>query len=329
MNERLRTPTPTFHSTLAPWIEKFIAGKQACGYKYSAESESLQRLDRFLREHGLETAALPRALVECWIAKGPNESPRTQRARIGLVRRLALFLLQHGCPAYVPEARLTAKEPSPFVPHIFSREEIQKLLEAADTLPVNPRFPLRHRVLPAIFRVLYGCGPRIGEVVALRVGEVDLLTGILVVREAKNRKDRLVPLTPSLCQYLRRYADALGVRPSEVPFFPAPDGGPYHRSTIYHAFRQLLWRCRISHGGRGHGPRLHDLRHTFAVHRLAQWYHEGADLNALLPVLATYLGHRSVTETQLYLRLTAELFPDLSARSEAVFGHIIPRRPGP
>jgi integrase/recombinase XerD len=327
MNKRTLTPTPTFHSTLAPWIEKFIAGKQACGYKYFAESESLRRLDRFLREHGLETPALPRALVEHWIAKDPNESPRTQRARIGLVRRLAIFLLHHGCPAYVPEARLTAKEPSPFVPHIFSREEIRKFLEAADAIPVDPRFPLRHRVLPAIFRVLYGCGPRIGEVVALRVGEVDLLTGILVVREAKNRKDRLVPLTPSLGQYLRRYADSLGVRPSEVPFFPAPDGGPYHRSTIYHAFRQILWRCRISHGGRGHGPRLHDLRHTFAVHRLAQWYREGADLNALLPVLATYLGHQSVIETQLYLRLTAELFPDLSARSEAAFGHIIPRRP--
>ena len=81
--------------------------------------------------------------------------------------------------------------------------------------------------------------------------------------------------------------------------------------------------------GRGRGPRLHDLRHTFAVHRLAEWYREGVDLNALLPVLATYLGHRSITDTQLYLRLTADLFPDLIARSEAAFGHIIPRRTAP
>jgi len=77
MNNRTRTPTRTFHSALAPWIERFIAEKQACGYKYFVESESLQRLDRFLREHGLETVALPRALVERWIAKDPNESPRT------------------------------------------------------------------------------------------------------------------------------------------------------------------------------------------------------------------------------------------------------------
>ena len=119
MNECI--PTPTFHSALAPWIEKFIAEKHACGYKYAVEGEALRRLDRFLREQGLETAALPRALVERWIAKDPNESPRTQRARIGLVRRLALFLLRQGCPFYVPKARLTAKEPSPFVPYIFRR----------------------------------------------------------------------------------------------------------------------------------------------------------------------------------------------------------------
>jgi integrase/recombinase XerD len=324
-----RTSTFVFHSLLAPWLEKFIAEKQACGYKYATEGQELRRLDRFLREQGLVAAALPRALVECWIAKDPNESARTQRTRIGLVRRLATFLLRQGCPAYLPPAQLTTKEPSPFVPHIFRHEEIRRLLEAADAIPVNPRSPWRHRVLTAIFHVLYGCGLRVGEAVALRVGEVDLRAGVLTIRQGKFRKDRLVPLTPSLCQRLRRYADSLGTRSADRLFFPAPHAGPYHRQTIYYAFRQLLWKCRIPHGGRGHGPRLHDLRHTFAVHRLAMWYREGADLGALLPVLATYLGHRSITETQLYLRLTADLFPDLSARSEAAFGHVIPRRTAP
>ena len=205
-----RTRTLTFQSALAPWIEKFIAEKQACGYKYSL-SESLHWPGsippRTRIGDGRPTQG---AWSRRWIAKDPNESPRTQRARIGLVRRLTTFLLRHGRPAYVPDARLTAKEPSPFVPHIFGHDEIRRLLEAADTIPADRRSPLRHRVLPAIFRVLYGCGPRIGEVVSLRVGEVDLISGILVVREAKNRKDRLVPLTPSLCQYLRRYADPLG-----------------------------------------------------------------------------------------------------------------------
>ena len=84
-----------------------------------------------------------------------------------------------------------------------------------------------------------------------------------------------------------------------------------------------------SRGARARSPASRPATHTFAVHRLAKWYREGVDLNALLPVLATYLGHRSITDTQLYLRLTADLFPDLSARSEAAFGHIIPRRTAP
>jgi integrase len=322
-------PRPTFHSTLAPWIEKFIGEKQACGYKYFTASDELRRLDRFLQEQGLQAVALPRALVERWTAKGPNESIRTQQARVGLVRRLAAFLIRHGYPAYLPDARRTAKGLSPFVPRIFSHEEMQRLLRAADVLPVNPRSPLRHLILPEIIRVLYGCGLRVSEAISLRVGDVDLREGVLTIRQGKFRKDRLVPLAPSLGQRLRCYAGSLGDRSADACFFPSLAAHRYHRQTIYYAFRQLLWQCRIAHEGRGRGPRLHDLRHTFAVHRLEQWYRAGADLNALLPVLATYLGHQSVTQTQVYLRLTAALFPDLAARCEAAFGHVIPRRPVP
>src|SRR5215470_9033096 len=95
------TPLPTFHSTLAPWIEKFIAEKRACGYKYTTAYDELRRLDRFLQEQGLQDVALPRALVERWVTKGPNESVRTQQARLGLVRRLAAFLIRQGHPAYL------------------------------------------------------------------------------------------------------------------------------------------------------------------------------------------------------------------------------------
>jgi len=138
-----------------------------------------------------------------------------------------------------------------------------------------------------------------------------------------------VPLAPSLNQRLQRFDSSVGGRATDALFFASWGGRPYHRHTVYHAFRQLLWQCRISHGGRGRGPRLHDIRHSFAVHRLAKWYREGIDLNAMLPVLATYLGHQSVNQTQVYLRLTAELFPDVVARSEAAFGHVIPRRLSP
>jgi integrase len=125
---------------------------------------------------------------------------------------------------------------------------------------------------------------------------------------------------------LRQYAAVLGERAADAVFFPAPDSGSYHPMTIYAAFRSLLWAAGIAHGGRGHGPRLHDLRHTFAVHRLLQWYQDGTDLTSKLPVLATYLGHQSISDTQRYLQLTAAFLPELAARCEAHFGQIIPRR---
>ncbi len=118
----------------------------------------------------------------------------------------------------------------------------------------------------------------------------------------------------------------VGQQSCDAIFFPAPHGGAYHRLTMYNIFREFLWTCGIAHGGRGHGPRLHDLRHTFAVHRLMQWDREGVDLGAKLPVLATYMGHLNLSGTQRYLQLTAELFPELSSRLDTLYGNVIPRR---
>ena len=125
---------------------------------------------------------------------------------------------------------------------------------------------------------------------------------------------------------LRKYAEHFGARPPEAFFFPSPHGGALSLRTVYFLFRTLLLQCGIPHAGRGKGPRVHDLRHGFAVHTLLRWYQEGADLEAKLPLLATYLGHRSLAGTQRYLHLTAELFPEITVRSNAAFGDVIPRR---
>jgi integrase/recombinase XerD len=317
----------TFHSPAGSLITQFIQEKQACGYTYRTESEALQRFDRFLCAQGLTEAALPRDLVEQWTAKQPNESATTHRLRIGLIRRFAVFVARQGAPAYIPAVHLIPRGRSHFVPRIFSHDEIRRLFAAADRLRPSVHAPLRHLILPEFFRLLYGCGLRLSEARHLRVADVELESGVLTIRQTKFHKDRLVPLPWSLTQRLRHYADIVGLHHPEAVFFPAPHTGVYHRETIYKAFRALLWDCRIPHGGRGHGPRLHDLRHTYAVHRLAKWYREGADLHTKLPILATYMGHLSIHETQHYLQLTSEVFPELSSRCEAAFGHLIPRSP--
>jgi integrase/recombinase XerD len=315
----------SFQSILAPFMDRFLQEKHACGYRYHEPTRILRHFDHFLVQEGLTTYDLPRSIAQKWLAKRTHESPRTHQQRIMVVRQFSRFLCRLGYCAYVPDSTLDPREPSSFTPRILTHEEIRKLLQAVDALEPTARSPLRHLIMPEVFRLLYGCGFRLGEVLKLRVRDVDLNQGIVTVHQGKFRKDRLVPLALSLVNRLCKYAARFENRPLDQIFFPA-DGGPFSLRTVYGLFRKLLLQCGIPHAGRGTGPRIHDLRHTFAVHTLLRWYRDGEDLDAKLPLLATYLGHQHLSGTQRYLHLTAELFPEITARVEAVFGEVIPRR---
>jgi integrase/recombinase XerD len=313
--------TKRLHSPLASHIEAFLNEKRVCGYRYAAERETLHRFDRFLCDQGCPRDELPRTLVERWTAKQPHERPRTHKARLMIVSQFARYLRRQGVTDHVPDSRLAPVIRLDFTPYIFTREQVRRIFEQADRLPVDSRSPERHLIMPELFRVLYGCGLRAGEAVRLRVKDVD--QGVLTIREGKFGKDRLVPLAPALTERLRRYTQALKLVDPETVFFPAPRKTPYNIGTLYHLYRRFLHASAIAHGGRGKGPRLHDLRHTFAVHCLERWYRQDADLNARLPLLVAYLGHKNLSGTQRYLRLTPTVFPDITARLEAFFQSVL------
>jgi integrase/recombinase XerD len=148
----------------------------------------------------------------------------------------------------------------------------------------------------------------------------------LTIMDGKFNKDRLVPLSEELIHRCNEYVKRVHLfSNAESFFFPSPNGKPMTLGNVYKNFRKFLWKARISHGGWGKGPRIHDFRHTFAVHCLRRWVLDGKDLAAYLPVLKTYLGHHSFSDTSQYLRLTAELFPDITAKVEHAFGHVIPK----
>lgn len=315
-----------FQSSLAPFMEKFLQEKHACGYQYHEPTRILRRLDDWLLQEGLMTCELPRSITQTWLAKRAHESSRTQQQRIMVVRQFSMFLCRLGYSAYVPDSTLAPRNPSSFAPRILTHEEIRKLFQAVDALEPTAHSPLRHLIMPEVFRLLYGCGFRLGEVLKLRVRDVDLNQGIVTVRQGKFRKDRLAPPALPLVNRLRNYAAHFQNLPPEAIFFPAPSGGPFRMRTVYGLFRKLLLQCGIPHAGRGKGPRIHDYRHAFAVHTLLRWYRDGEDLDAKLPLLATYLGHQNLSGTQRYLHLTAELFPEITTRVNAAFGEVIPGR---
>lgn len=317
-----------FRSAVGSLMEQFVEERRACGYRYDEPARLLARFDRFLCDEALSQCELPRSISRKWLAKQPHECKGTHYHRICAVRQFALFMCRQGYSADVPDRLPTVRNADCFSPRILTHAEINRLFHAADQLTPTARSPMRHLIMPEVFRLLYGCGLRLGEVLHLRVADVDLDRGILTVREAKFGKDRLVPPALPLVQRLRRYAAIMGDRSPEAYFFPSPSDGPYSLEAVYWVFRDLLLRSGITHGGRGKGPRVHDVRHTFAAHALLRWCREGADLDAKLPVLATYMGHRSLAGTQRYLHLIAELFPEITARTSAAFGDVIPRRNG-
>ena len=172
-------------------------------------------------------------------------------------------------------------------------------------------------------------GLRTSELLKLRMCDVDLKENVFTILDTKFHKNRLVPFSDSISEALTQYLERF---PSESPdslIFPSSsprgNGARYGNSWLQTQFRQLLRMAGIPYNGPGKGPRLHDIRHTFAVHCLNKWVLSGEDLTAALPVLSRYLGHNGLTGTQKYLQLTAQMYPDIVAKLETQFGRLIPQ----
>jgi len=251
-----------FVSVLAPILGDLIAEKRGAGYHYIKEAQNYVRFDQFCVARGHRALALPRELVDAWTAKQWHETESNRQRRRSLMRVLGQYMQRCGYPAWVYPPGALRVAPSLYVPYIFSLAEVAALWRAVDVCPPNVNAPYRDRVLPVLFRVLYGTGLRVSEALALHITDVDRQAGTLHIREAKLDKERRIPIHPVLAERVDRYLNTLALLGlSDGPLFPGPTGDPYAVSTIYRYFRRFLWQAGISHQGRGHGPRVHDLRH--------------------------------------------------------------------
>jgi integrase/recombinase XerD len=311
---------------LADAIATLVAEKRALGYKYVSEERALARYAAFCASEfpGLETVT--RASVQAWIACARDRAvtPATVNGLIAPVRELARWLGRRGIDAYVLPAGVLPK-PARYVPYIYSDRELAALFAATDRCRYCSEVPFRHLVMPVLFRTIYACGLRSSEARLLRVKDVDVENGVLQILDSKGGKDRQVPVSEPLRKRLAGYHATLAGQPGWEWFFPgATSGVPLTLGNVNRNFRRFLWQARIPHGGRGHGPRVHDLRHTAAVNNLRSWFARGENVDALLPVLQTYLGHSSIGDVAYYLRLTAESYPDITARVKQTLGDIVP-----
>lgn len=307
-------------------VAGYVAERRAVGYDYGKAERQLREVVRIHEERGCQPESMPEEVALAFIAPRPNEKEGTRHIRICLVRGLAAYMARHGFEAYVLPYRIGPVSRDAYRPHIFSDGELAGIFAAADARAMKAPATLapQHATM---FRLLYSTGMRVGEACALDKGDVDLGAGTVLIRRAKYGKERRIPLHPNMVERLERHFHEASRTPfwrSHERFWDLPHERRMSASWVYGSFRKCLWDAGISHGGRGRGPRVHDLRFTFACHTLRKWVCEGRDVDALLPCLATYMGHADTHCTEYYLKFTAELYPDVVAKAEGKCAWMIP-----
>lgn len=313
--------------TFAQVVDDYIQEKRATGCHFDKGSRMLRRIVDIQQEIDHGTPRLNRELVERWIEKTAWENEANRSRRISVLRGLGVYMVRMGYDAIVVPQRFAPLKDYAYTPYIFSERELGLLLATVDRLCASGISSHSDLVFPLVFRILLGCGSRITETLHIEKKDVDLENGTLLLLNTKNRKERIIPMAETLVERCREYvANSQSVRGfhSSRWFFPNKEGTPYNSATVYGVYRKALHLAGISHGGRGKGPRLHDLRHTFAVRVLNRWVREGRNLTTALPYLAIYMGHEGLKASQHYLRLTAVMFPELIRTVENEYGWVIP-----
>jgi integrase len=308
-------------------VDDYVKEKLATGYRFDKGILTLRRIVAMQREidHGIPR--LSRDVVERWSEKTPWENETNRSSRISVVRGLATFMSRMGYDTYAVPRRFGSIHEYDYAPYIFSERELGLILGSVDRLCAKGISYHAALVFPLVFRLLVGCGLRITETLLIGKKDVDIENGTLLLLNTKNKKERVIPIATSLVKRFQAYmATTRCIRGfhESLYFFPSKEGTAYTSRTAYELFRKALSAAGISHGGKGKGPRLHDLRHTFAVRVLNTWVRDGKNLTLALPYLAIYMGHAGLKASQHYLRLTAEMYPELLKVVEEKYGWVIP-----
>src|SRR5665213_94817 len=315
----------SYYSIYGAHFEQFTILKRSLGYKYEEVEYVLGMFDKVALKREETSIGISRELSDEWCIKRPNESPKTWYSRIQMIRGFSSFLCASGYPSHLPKL---PKIRCTYTPYIFTKEQITSIFAASDQLkPSKRNLNSAVYIVPALMRLLYSTGVRISEAMSLCLDDINLKEKYIILRQSKNGQDRIVPLSASMaivCSEYMKIRDRLPLRKPTNRLFVLPDGTSFTIGSAYKSFRRILYNAGIPHAGKGLGPRMHDLRHTFSVHALASMAEAGLDLYYSLPVLSTYLGHKTIQSTDKYVRLTAEMYPSVIAKVNEACPHLFP-----
>ena len=299
-------------------IDQYIAWRRNHGAKFNTETVLFNLFMKNVDADSSCDDVTRDQVLSFLVGKRPQTGYRAVKyaALSGFFR----YAISRGYASNSPMPDNEPKRIRPRPPYLFSHEELRRLFSAAEVSRKHAR-KLDASTFRTLLLLLYGAGLRRAEALKLTLADVDLCAAVLNVRSSKFFKSRLVPVGPQLANALRDYAALRADRPApegkESTFLVNRDGTPLTKGGIHWAFGVLLRTAGIDgRNGTRRNPSLHSFRHSFAVHRLTAWYRQDADVQHLLPVLSTYLGHANLSGTQVYLSMTPELLQQASLRLE-------------
>ena len=312
-------PPPRYGSHLGPIIREHVNRMRTLGFRYRHENRFVH-FDRFLQlRPGADQQPLT-ALVRDYAAGAPSAAVRAQRIEVGRV--IAKEMNRRGLAVAPPKRdRMIVQEMlrNRRRPYIYTIEEVCRLLETARSDPA-PHAPLRPLTLYTMLVLGYCAGLRLAEIVGLKLGDLDMAEDCIEVRDTKFFKSRRLPLSATAMEALRDYLKARlkagAPTDSDAPLFWHAKGG-YRYVTAGAHLRRLIRVAGLKNTAGRTGPRVHDLRHAFVVHRMTMWYEQGINPQSRLPYLAAYLGHRDIHSTLVYLTITQELLQHANQRFRA------------
>ncbi|SHJ94427.1 Phage integrase family protein [Arenibacter nanhaiticus] len=308
--------TVVYTSVLAPYFTSYLNEKFRLGHKAQDIKYTLLTIDQFLNQIKHGDIYISKDVYEYWLNTIQEQKTSTIYSKASIFIRFLKYMSEMGMECYIP--RLPRKHDSGFVPYIYSQEEIKKIFVACDGLRARERHAKSILIIiPALIRVLYSTAIRISEALAIKNKNVDLVNNIIILNHTKNGSQRLAPINSSLKDVLVQYIEyrnripVSGITDSEGHFFVSSLGKPCIRRTVSKLYHKVLSEAGIPYKGNQEGPTIHGIRHTACVHSLVKMAKDGKDIYCCLPLLSTFIGHKKVLDTEHYLRLTCEIYPEL------------------
>lgn len=295
----------------------FLQYKRFLGYKYKTDEIVIKEIIKYLENNNINI--ITKEIVEDYARINSNLSPNTIARNMGVFREFCKYLKLQKVEAYQIPNGIYTRNSNNYIPYVFSKKEMKNIYNSLNSVLNSYRYNYyRKTIYPLIIKILYQTGMRIGEVLSLKINDYDIENGILYIKDPKNNMERLICLPKNIIVELNNYISKFNYLFTENNvIFNAKS------NAIEKYFYKVLKEVNINRTNIG--PRLHDLRHTFVVHRIEKYAKEQVDFNAMLPVLQAHLGHQSLSSLTYYFHMTEHILKDINKVSEEYFGYLIPK----